>query len=200
MDKKVCILSSREIGIKCIEWAKINTPKGFILTDDINKADVLISVLYEKILPQSILNNKICFNFHPGILPEYRGSGAFSWSIINQSSKTGITLHLIDEGIDTGDIIEIREYLISPQDTAYSLYNKGMELLLKMFKDWYVNLLNQQYIAVPQNENKSSIYFRKDLDKVKDLSRFIRAFHFPGKESAYFIDNNGKKCYIEFKI
>lgn len=199
VNKKVCILTSRKIGEKCLEWAKNNTPEKYIITSNIIESDIIISILYDKILPLSSLNNRIGYNFHPGILPEYRGAGAFSWAIINEDQKSGITLHLINEGIDTGDIIEIEEFQILNTDTAFSLFSKGEKIIFKMFKKWYHNLLKMDYISTPQLENKARIYYRKDLDKVKDISKYIRAFYFPGKESAYYIDNLGKKQYVDFK-
>jgi len=197
--KKVCILTSREIGKKCIEWAKENLPSGFVLVNQPEESDIVISVLYENLLTSHILQKAQCYNFHPGILPEYRGAGAFSWGLINKSKKSGITLHLIDEGIDTGDIIEIREFIISPQDTAYTLYNKGQALIYKMFTNWFEDLLNNNYTATAQPEERAATYYRKDLNKAKNISHIIRAFHFPDKESAYYINNKGKKIYINFE-
>lgn len=197
--KKVCILTSREIGKKCAQWASDNMPPGFVLCNEITESDIIISILYEHLLPPYVLENTQCFNFHPGILPEYRGAGAFSWGLINKAQKSGITLHLIDEGIDTGNVIEIREFIISPKDTAYTLYQKGQDLIYKMFTNWFHDLLLGNYIATPQPEERAATYYRKDLNKAKDITHIIRAFHFPGKESSYFINNEGKKIYINFE-
>ena len=197
--KKVCIATSRAIGLKCVAWAQDNTPAGFELTDDIAIANIIICVMYEKILGPEYVQNSACFNFHPGILPEYRGSGAYSWTIINQEKKCGITLHKIDAGIDTGDVIEIRQFLVSENDTAHSLYKKGTETIFKMFKDWFLDLLTENYIAVEQNLYNSKLYYRKDLNKARNITRYIKAFHFPGKESAYYINSKGTKIYINFE-
>jgi len=196
--KKVCIATSRDIGNKCKEWAKENIPTEYILVDEIENADIVISVLYDTIITAKTMKNKKCYNFHPGILPEYRGAGAYSWTLINEDKKSGITLHLIDEGIDTGDIIEIREFIISKNDTAHSLNERGNDLIFKMFKDWFKDLLEENYTAVPQPSENARIYYRNDLDKMKNLTKYIRALHFPGKESSYYINNKGKKTYIKF--
>jgi methionyl-tRNA formyltransferase len=196
--KKVCILTSRDVGRKCVEWATSNTPTGFLLTNDINSADIVISVMYENIIKKKQIENKVCFNFHPGTLPEYRGSGVFSWAIINQERKMGITLHLIDEGMDTGDIIEIRQFLISRQDTAHSLFLRGEQVILKMFKDWYTDLLNDNYTACPQNPKEGKNYYIKDLQRAKNLTKFVKAFHFPEKEPAYFYNDKMEKTYIYY--
>ena len=197
--KKVCILTSREIGEKCIEWAKFNTPKGFELIEDFKKADIIISVMFDKIIKKQDLKHKNCYNFHPGTLPEYKGTGIFSWAIINEESKMGVTLHLIDDGVDTGDIIEIRQFLISKDDTAHSLFLKGCKVIYKMFKNWYHDLLNQDYQAVPQDTSKGKNYYLKDLQKAKNLTKFAKAFYFPSKESAYYYNDKHEKIYISYK-
>jgi len=198
MSKKVCILTSRNVGQECIKWSKSNTPPGFELTQDLQTADIVISVMYEKLIKKEQMKNKVCFNFHPGTLPEYRGSGVFSWAIINQERKMGITLHLIDSGMDTGDIIEIRQFLISKQDTAHSLFLKGEKTILKMFKDWYFDLLNNNYIASPQALKEGKNYYIKDLQKAKNLTKFVKAFYFPEKEPAYFYNDRMEKIYIHY--
>lgn len=198
--KKVHIATSREIGYECIDWAKKNIPKGFQIADCKEDCDIFISVLYDKFITPFFIKERTCFNFHPAVLPEYRGAGAYSWTLINGDNKCGITLHLIDEGIDTGDIIEIRSFAVDRNvDTAQSLFEKGNKVMFKMFKDWFYLLLNGEYDAVKQDESKAAIYYRKDLNKIKDLSRYIRGLTFEGKESAYYIDNNGVKKYINFQ-
>ena len=197
--KKVCILTSREIGDKCVKWAQKNTPMNCFLTDNIEEADIVISVMYDKIIKPKYVNNKICFNFHPGVLPEYRGSGAFSWVILNKEKKVGITLHLMDEGIDTGEVIEIREFLISKEDTAHSLFLRGEKVIYKMFKDWYKDLVRGDYISVPQDLSLGKTYYRKDLQKVKNLTDYAKAFYFPGKECAYYYNEDLEKIYLKFK-
>ncbi len=198
MIKKVHIATSREVGHKCISWAKENLPVGFVLVEDSKECDIFISILYDKILSPDFLESKQCFNFHPGILSGYRGAGAYSWAIINEETKSGVTLHLIDKGIDSGDIIEIREFPIIATDTAFSLWERGNILLQKMFRSWFKNLLNENYTTTQQVDSESAIYYRKDLNKAKDLTRFIRGLHFPGKESSYYLNNQGVKVYLEF--
>ena len=197
--KKVFIATSREVGEQCILWARNNTPSGFVLVNSLQEADIVLSVMYEKIISADILKSKKCYNFHPGVLPEYKGSGICTWALLNQESKFGITLHLIDQGVDTGDIIEIREFLISKHDTAFSLYEKGVKIIFKMFKDWYSDLLFEDYIATPQRKNVGKCYLKKDLQKARNLTRFVKAFYFPGKDQLYYFNNKGKKIYIDYK-
>jgi methionyl-tRNA formyltransferase len=191
---RVFIATSRPIGKKCIEWAKSNTPEGFEIVDTMNHCDIFISVLFDKIIPHEFIRGLHgAFNFHPGRLPEYRGAATYSWAIINGESHVGVTLHKIDEGIDSGDVISIQGFTISERDTAETVFTKAEEVIFEMFKEWYGKLLVGKFVAVPQEEAKARIYYRKDLDKIKDLSRFVRALHFPGKDTCFYYDKNGDK-------
>jgi methionyl-tRNA formyltransferase len=190
---------SEGVGLKCVEWAKDNTPDGFELVDDIDNFDIFISIKYDKVLNPNYFGKRKFYNFHSGILPQYRGVASNSWVLINGDDKTGVTLHLIDDGIDTGDVIEVRSFLIDETDTAETLFCKGENVIFKMFKDWYHDLLNENYVVVKQNKLVSKTYTWNQLRKIKDLSKYVRALTFSGKESAYYVDNDGNKKYIEFK-
>lgn len=196
--KKVFFATARNVGEECIRWATNHTPTGFEIVSKIEHADVVFSIMYDKIISEDILKDKECFNFHPGILPDYKGVGIYSWVIINGEDKAGVTLHLIDRGVDTGDVIEIREFLISKKDTAFSLHQRGEKIIFKMFKDWYEDLLSGKYIAVPQNPHKGRIYRKKDLQKAMNLTRFAKAFHFPEKPPAFFINDASEKIYLNY--
>ena len=60
-------------------------------------------------------------NCHAGKLPFYRGRNVLNWAIINGESEFGITVHFIDDGIDTGDIIKQKTYPISLNDDYKSI-------------------------------------------------------------------------------
>jgi methionyl-tRNA formyltransferase len=200
-NKKVYIATSRHIGSVCTEWAieKIKSIDGFELCHTKEECDIFISVLYEKLLKNHFIKDRKCFNFHPGILPEYRGAGAYSWTLINKEKETGITLHVIDEGIDSGNIIDIQSFKINHEaDTAETLFDRGNELLFDMFRSWFEKLLVGEYKEKEQDSSNSAIYYRRDLNKAKDISNYIRAFTFSDKESAYFVNNDGEKVYIDF--
>lgn len=195
---KVYIASSREIGIICTDWAKSHLPQGWEIADYSKNADVFISVMYNELLEEKFIRQRRCYNFHPGILPSYRGSGAFSWALINGDKECGITLHKINKDIDHGEIIEIRKFSVEQNDTAESLYNKGMVVMENMFIDYFHHLLINEYIAQkPQGVDR--LYYRKDLEEQKNLTRFVKAFTFEGKEQCYFINKFGHKIYLDYE-
>ena len=71
------------------------------------KPDLIVVVAYGKILPLRILSLPVhgCINIHASLLPKYRGAAPIQWAIIKGEKKTGITTMLMDEGLDTGDIL-----------------------------------------------------------------------------------------------
>ena len=89
-------------------------------------ADFFVVVAYGKILPKEILDipRLGCINIHASLLPEYRGAAPIQWSIIDGKKKTGITTMLMDEGLDTGDILKQYELTIADDETGGSLFDK----------------------------------------------------------------------------
>ena len=89
-------------------------------------ADFFVVVAYGKILPKEILDipRLGCINIHASLLPEYRGAAPIQWSIIDGKKKTGISTMLMDEGLDTGDILKQYELPIEDDETGGSLFDK----------------------------------------------------------------------------
>ena len=98
--------------------------------------ELIIVVAYGKIIPPALL--KIprygCVNVHASLLPKYRGAAPIQWSIIRGEEKTGVTTMQMDEGLDTGDILEMAEAPIAHDDTAATLGTRlsvmGADLLM----------------------------------------------------------------------
>lgn len=88
--------------------------------------EVIVVVAYGKILPRKILDfpKYGCINGHASILPKLRGSAPIQWAIVNGEEKTGVTIMQMDDGIDTGDILEIYETPIGETETAEELFNR----------------------------------------------------------------------------
>jgi len=99
--------------------------------------EIMIVVAYGKILPLNVLKLPPhgCVNVHASLLPKYRGAAPIQWAIIRGERKTGITTMLMDEGLDTGDILLQQELPISDDDNAEtlgrSLAELGASLLVK---------------------------------------------------------------------
>ena len=99
--------------------------------------DCIIVVAYGKLLPKEILElpRLGCVNVHASLLPKYRGSAPIQWAVINGEIETGVTTMLLDEGMDTGDILLMRKCPLPGNMTAGELFDilspLGAELLLE---------------------------------------------------------------------
>ncbi|MBQ2675852.1 MAG: methionyl-tRNA formyltransferase [Clostridia bacterium] len=99
--------------------------------------DICVVVAYGKLIPASMLNiaKHGCINVHASLLPKYRGASPIQWSIVCGEKVTGVSTMLLDEGMDTGDILLTSSTEIADTDTASTLWdrlsNMGADLLLK---------------------------------------------------------------------
>jgi len=198
MIKKVFISSNKDIGLKCKKWAMDNIPNGFEIVNDMENCNIFISVLYDNILCEEFINSRRCYNFHPAILPNYAGVGTITWSILNNDKQHGITLHLIDKDIDSGDLIDIVKFEIKDDDTAYSLYNKTMKKIFLFFKIKFIDILNKNYKTKKQDLNMRNVYSYKKLDSIFNLTRYMRSTYFPGKANPYYYNKFGEKIELKY--
>ena len=92
--------------------------------------DIIITCAYGKIIPKVLLDYPKygCVNIHASLLPKYRGSAPIQWALINGEEETGITLMYMDEGMDTGDMIDKVTYKIKDSDDIETLH----EILSKL--------------------------------------------------------------------
>ena len=92
--------------------------------------ELVIVVAYGKILPKEILDYPKygCINIHASLLPHLRGAAPIQWSVINGFAKTGVTSMQMDEGLDTGDIIEMRKFPIESEDDFEAIHDRSAEI------------------------------------------------------------------------
>ena len=109
-------------------------------------------------------------NTHGGILPEYRGSYCNINAIINGEKEYGATLHYIDKGVDTGDIIDIKKCAIMENDTGFSLYLKSEELCYELINDNIDSLLTGTNSRVPQDEYIANGHYCQEYKAKSTLS------------------------------
>ncbi|MDT8317567.1 MAG: methionyl-tRNA formyltransferase [bacterium] len=101
------------------------------------EADVMVVVAYGRILPKAILDIPPmgCINVHASLLPAYRGAAPINWAIARGESVTGITTMMIDEGLDSGDMLLKKAVTIEKDDNTETLYEKlsleGAKLLIE---------------------------------------------------------------------
>lgn len=120
--------------------------------------DLIIVVAYGKILPVDILNIPKfgCINSHASLLPRHRGAAPINFSIISGDNKSGITTMFMDEGLDTGDIIEKYEVKIDENMTAGQLHDKLKVISSEGIKDTLEKIKNGTIIRQKQDDSQST--------------------------------------------
>jgi len=163
--------------------------------------DLFVAVGYTGLLKRDILSvpNLLAANFHSSLLPAYRGRSPLFWSIRNGETHAGLTVHVMDEGLDTGDILYQVRVPIDPNDSVESLYAKVIDvsvpLVGRLVADAAGNL-----IRTPQSSGGGSYFsgateedFRLDWTQpAETLRRWVCAT--PGK---CFLDAQGVRIYAD---
>lgn len=92
--------------------------------------DIIIVIAYGKILPKQILNipKYGCINVHASLLPKYRGAAPIQWAVLNGDKKTGVCIMQMDEGLDTGDVLNTVETEIGINETSAELFDRLSEI------------------------------------------------------------------------
>ena len=120
-------------GIPVYQPKKIRDPE---CAEELRKynADVMVVIAFGQIIPKEILEMTPygCINVHASLLPKYRGAAPIQWSIINGEEVTGVTTMQMNEGLDTGDMIQKVEVPITEEETGESLHDKLAEAGAKL--------------------------------------------------------------------
>jgi methionyl-tRNA formyltransferase len=149
---------------------------------------IFLSLEFDTIVKPNLFKTNFLFNIHFSLLPAYKGMYTSALPILHEKYKTGVTLHEIDSGIDTGDIIDQKEITIDNTDTAKDLYTKyikiGTELVIKNI----TNLVENNYSSYKQSSKQSTYYGKKSIDysdlkinyrqTAEQVLRELRAFSF----------------------
>ncbi|MEE8131819.1 MAG: methionyl-tRNA formyltransferase [Candidatus Paceibacterota bacterium] len=203
-------------GIKILQPENLS-----IIHDSLFKIqpDLFIVAAYAKILPKEILEiPKLgTIGVHPSLLPKYRGSSPIQTTILSGDEKTGTTLYLMDEGLDSGPILAQRELEFQISNFQFSnLHKKLAELSAELFIETLPKFLNNEITPSPQNENQATFTkkFRtedghikfEDLKKAQkqggeialEIDRKIRALN--PEPGTYTFINNKRVKLLEAKI
>ena len=118
-------------GVTCLAPENVNDERTTRLVTE-HEPDLFLSVYYTQIFRGELLETirGRALNFHPSLLPLHRGNAPLIWAVANGDPITGLSVHHIDEGIDTGPLVFQHKLPIHPEDTGYSLHRK-MALLVR---------------------------------------------------------------------
>ncbi|MDD3055217.1 MAG: methionyl-tRNA formyltransferase [Aliarcobacter sp.] len=143
------------------------------------KPDFIIVAAYGQILPKEILDIAPCINLHASLLPKYRGASPIQESLLNDDVYTGVTSMLMEEGLDSGDILGLQYLKITPTMEVSEAFEK---LSLIAAKLTLTTLDNYENIK-PIKQNESEVSFCK---KIKKEDGFVDFF-------------DAKKLYLKYK-
>jgi len=142
--------------------------------------DVCVVAAYGKILPQSMLDipKHGCFNIHGSLLPEYRGAAPMQRAIIDGKAVTGVTIQQMAAGMDTGDILVMRETEIGENDNFEDIHDRLGVLGAEAILDAIAQLREGKLNPVPQDDSLATYAAKiEKADCVLDFTRTARQLH-----------------------
>jgi len=149
---------------------------------------LFLSLEYDKIINPSLFSSSRLYNIHFSLLPAYKGMYTSIMPILNNEKISGVTLHKIDAGIDTGDVLDQISFTISESDNGRNLYDKYLLNAFLLFQKNIDSLLLGEIKAGPQSSKGASYYSKKTIDfkniiidtkkTAEEIFNQIRAFAF----------------------
>jgi methionyl-tRNA formyltransferase len=149
-------------------------------------------------------------NTHPSLLPHNRGKHYNFWSIVERV-PFGVSLHMVEQGVDSGDIVAQAELPYSWEDTGGSLFHKAREAMLKLVQDTYPALRSLDFETRPQDLAAGTFHHSSELEAAsvidlektyaaRDLLNLLRARTFPGHPACTFSDGDASyEVRVEIK-
>lgn len=168
--------------------------------------DLVVSYLYWRKIRKPLIDGPKygCINFHPAILPDWKGCGGYNIAILYKLPEWGVTAHYVNEDIDTGKIIRVNKFSFDNNSaTAQSLEKITQDELVKLYKEILLEVKEKGKLETLDVDNSKGTYIsRKQMNDMKEikleelndenLDNKVRAFWFPPYDGAY-IEINGKK-------
>ena len=149
--------AAEELGLPVIQPESLKKEDAVAGLADL-KPDVIVVAAFGQILPQSVLDIPEfgCINLHPSLLPEYRGASPVAAVILGGNEFTGVSIMLLDRGMDTGPVLAQAQIPVSARDTTGSLTSKlsliAAQMLLEVLPSW----IRSEITPRPQNDAEAT--------------------------------------------
>ena len=159
-----------EHGIPVYQPVRIRKEPEFIETLRAMEPDAMVVVAFGQILPKEVLDipRYGCVNIHASLLPKYRGAAPIQWAVIDGERESGVTTMLMDEGLDTGDMLEKTVVVLDENETGGSLHDKlslaGGKLILSTLQ----KLENGTAVPTPQT-GEGTCYAKRLTKELGDV-------------------------------
>lgn len=145
----------------------------------LDASDVVFSLQFDKIIRMAELGGARAFNVHFSALPRYRGCYPSMWPLRRGEAETGTTLHVLDEGIDSGDIVDQIRFPLPPFFTAANLYQLHHAYGYELVKRNLQAIVEGRETRQPQNAALADYYDRRSIDfgrtEIEDFSTLAAA-------------------------
>jgi len=151
---------AQENSIEILQPESLND-KGIKEKIEALKPDFIVVAAFGQLLPRSILDIAPCINLHASLLPDYRGASPVQQALLNGDEVTGVTSMLMDEGLDTGDILEKTEFLIPKKMRLGAL----MQSLTKEAAGLTLSTLRNFDTIVPTPQDDSMATYCKKIKR-----------------------------------
>ena len=192
-----------EKGIPVYQPTTLRDGEALNILKELNP-DIIVVVAYGKLLPKEILDLPKfgCVNGHASLLPKYRGSSPIQWCIVCGETQTGVTTQLMDEGMDTGDMIDKVTVDIEQTDTAESLYDKLSVAAASLMCQTLEKIENGTAVYTKQDDSAATYapIIKKEMALIDfnkpatDIHNLVRGFY--SWPTAYFmLDGKRFKIY-----
>lgn len=173
---KVC---AEKLNIPVFQPETLRNGEAEQIIKDINP-DVIVVVAYGKLLPKSILDipKYGCVNGHASLLPKYRGASPIQWCIVCGEEVTGVSTMLMDEGMDTGDILEMKEVAIGSEETAEQLFDRLSEISAELMVSTLDGLEKGEIL--PKRQEGEASYapiIKKEMAKLSFVNQTAKEIH-----------------------
>ncbi len=151
---KVC---AEKHGLSVYQPEKMRDGTAYEILKEL-KPDLIVVVAYGKILPKEILEIAPlgCINIHGSLLPKLRGAAPIQWSVINGDEYSGVTSMMMNEGLDTGDMLVERRVKIDFCETSGELYDRLSFVGAEVLEETLIKLENGTLERTPQNDEEST--------------------------------------------
>ena len=154
---------ARGSDVPVFEWDNVNSDEAVETLKELSP-DLIVLAYYDQILRRPLIElpTRYCLNVHMALSEEYRGCYPTTWALLNGESRTGITIHVVDEGIDTGPIIAQVEVPITNEDTGRSLYERCTDEAIQLFRTSWPHILDDS-IQPRVQHGAGARYYRREF-------------------------------------
>lgn len=176
-----------ELGLPVYQPKKVRDPEFIQVVRDLDP-EVIVVVAFGQIIPKEILEMPKygCINVHASLLPAYRGAAPIQWAVINGDKESGVTIMRMDEGLDTGDMINKVIVTLDEKETGGSLFDRLSEAGAKLLVETLPKLEDGSAVFEKQPEESTTPYAAMiskkmgEMDWTKsaaELERLIRGLN-----------------------